>query len=180
MATGTTNLTTFINSNADLVKTMIDNSDYTKDLVIPDNITRIVQYAFYSRTGFKGKLILPNTISSIDAACFSNCTGLTDVDCYRTTPTTIQSNSFNKVTANFYVPADNIYAYKTATNWVSFAVRIMGRKDYIIDDTFENFAQGAYTTTTWYASKEDLVAGTNPIASGTTVGATGTYYCTLT
>ena len=263
MATGTTNLTTFINSNADLVKTMIDNSDYTKDLVIPDNITVISNYAFYHKTGFKGRLILPNgltsigvtssnrafagctgfigdltipdtvisipygdgafyncsgfngtltigrgltslagsnvnlgyqfygcnhftrlvlpnTLTEISGHCFHNCTGLTDIDCYRTTPPSIQSNSFKNVTGRFYVPADNIYAYKTATNWTAKATKICGRKDYIIDDTFEDFAQGVYTTTTWYASKEDLVAGTNPIASGTTVGASGTYYCTLT
>jgi len=291
MATGTTNLTTFINSNADLLKTMIDNSDYTKDLVIPDNITVILSYAFYRKTGFKGRLILPNGLLSLGtsdiAACFSNCTGFTgdltipnsvtyisatsstsdgvfynckgfngtltigngikaldynnnslfgyqfyncsgftklilsenltsigystfrgcsglleanlpssvtmlygrafygctglqSVDCYRTTPPSIQTDTFTNVTAKFYVPAYNIYAYKTATNWTAKATQICGRKDYIIDDTFEDFAQGAYTTTTWYATKADLVAGTNPIASGTTVGATGTYYCTLT
>lgn len=224
--TGSTNMSIGF-KDRNLIKTMIDNSNYTKDLVIPDDITSIMVSAFEGRTGFKGKLLLPNgllsigvsafkdctgfngtltigtgitalqeyvfkdcsgfkkliipnNITNIGIATFANCTGLTDIDCYPTTPPPIRTSSFTNVTAKFYVPANNIYAYKTATNWVSFAVRIMGRKDYIIDDTFENFAQGSYTTTTWYASKEDLVAGTNPIASGTTVGATGTYYCTLT
>ena len=260
MATGSTNMSIFF-KDRNLIKTMIDNSDYTKDLIIPSDVTVISDNAFNGNTGFKGRLILPNgltsigvtnlnsafygcrgfigdltipdtvisivnvtsntrgafhgcsgfngtltigtglttitgysfygcsgftqlilpsSISTIGVNSFNNCTGLTSVDCYRTTPPSIQSTSFANVTGRFYVPANNIYAYKTATNWTAKATQICGRKDYIIDDTFEDFAQGVYTTTTWYASKADLVAGTNPIASGTTVGASGTYYCTLT
>lgn len=265
MATGSTNMSIFF-KDRNLIKTMIDNSDYTKDLIIPSDVTVISDDAFYRKTGFKGRLILPNgltyigvtnnqnnafygcsgfigdltipdtvisipygasgigtfrgcsgfngtltigtglttlagtsvsgyqfygcsgftrlvlpnTLGQIGGHCFDGCTGLTDIDCYRTTPPSIQSSSFTSVTARFYVPANNIYAYKTATNWTTKATQICGRKDYIIDDTFEDFAQGVYTTTTWYASKADLVAGTNPIASGTTVGASGTYFCTLT
>jgi len=123
---------------------------------------------------------LPSNLATIGSWVFGGCTGLTSIDCYRTTPPSISSNSFKYVTGRFYVPANNIYAYKVATNWTTFATQICGRKDYIIDDTFEDFAQGSYTTTTWYASKEDLVATSNPIASGTTVGTSGTYYCTLT
>jgi len=259
MATGSTNMSIFF-KDRNLIKTMIDNSDYTKDLVIPSDVIQIANYAFYNRSGFKGRLILneglttigtssapacfcgcagfigdltipnsvtsmvggssgssafsgctgfngtltigtglttvfgytfygctgfkvlilPSNISTVSDRAFYNCTGLTDIDCYSTTPPTISSYSFYNVTGRFYVPANNIYAYKTATNWTAKATQICGRKDYIIDDTFEDFAQGSYTTTTWYASKEDLVATSNPIASGTTVGTSGTYYCTLT
>ncbi len=46
------------------------------DIILPDSVTTIGDYAFYGCTGLKGKLKLPNSLNTIGYAAFSKCTGL--------------------------------------------------------------------------------------------------------
>ena len=57
-------------------KAMIDGSEYVGDIVIPNNTTEIMPYAFYGRGNLKGGLILPDNLTSIKNYAFYNCSGL--------------------------------------------------------------------------------------------------------
>ena len=55
---------------------MIDGSEYVGDIVIPNNATEIMPYAFYGRSNLKGGLTLPDNLTSIKNYAFYNCSGL--------------------------------------------------------------------------------------------------------
>ena len=54
------------------------NGEIVTDLLIPDNITGIGAYAFYS-CGSLERVTIPSTITDIGYCAFANCTGLTQI-----------------------------------------------------------------------------------------------------
>lgn len=58
------------------IKAMIDGSEYVGDIVIPNNATEIMPYAFYGRSNLKGGLTLPDNLTSIKDYAFYNCSGI--------------------------------------------------------------------------------------------------------
>lgn len=58
---------------------MIDGSEYIGDIVIPNNVTEIAQYAFYNKSNLKGNLILSNNVTIIKDYAFWHCSGLTNL-----------------------------------------------------------------------------------------------------
>ena len=50
-------------------------STLTGELVIPDNITSIGEYAFEKCTGLTGSLVIPNTVVELGESAFGNCSG---------------------------------------------------------------------------------------------------------
>ena len=58
------------------IKAMIDGSEYVGDIVIPNNTTEIMAYAFYGRSNLKGGLTLPDNLTSIKDYAFYNCSGI--------------------------------------------------------------------------------------------------------
>lgn len=58
---------------------LIINGVEVKDVVIPESVSGIGQYAFYDCTGISS-VSIPNSVTSIGASAFNNCTGLTSVD----------------------------------------------------------------------------------------------------
>ncbi|HEY8390743.1 MAG TPA: leucine-rich repeat domain-containing protein, partial [Clostridia bacterium] len=116
------------------------------DIVIPESVSSIGTNAFgycYSLTS----IVIPESVSSIESYAFQHCYSLTDIVipesvssisdyafriCYsilkyvfnRTTPPTLASTSaFNNINSicKIYVPDESVEAYKTATNWVTYA-----------------------------------------------------------
>ena len=55
------------------------NSVEVSDLILPDTISEISNYAFYGFTGIMS-IIIPNSVNSIGQQAFANCTGLTSVN----------------------------------------------------------------------------------------------------
>ena len=90
---------------------------------IPDDITTINQYTFcygYALT----QLIIPEDVTSIGANAFSNCCTMSEYHFKIATPPTLaNSNAFTGINSGciIYVPQGSLNAYKTATNWSTYA-----------------------------------------------------------
>lgn len=71
------------------------------------------------------RIDLPATLTQIKSYAFSNCSYLQTVICRATTPPSIESYTFrNTNITTIYVPAESVDAYKTATNWSTYADKI--------------------------------------------------------
>lgn len=94
------------------------------DVEFPNTITRINQTAFQA-TGLTS-VTIPSSVTRIDAQAFAQCTQLVEVIMEPTTPPTFGGNVFigcNALTS-IYVPDASVEAYKTASNWSTYASKI--------------------------------------------------------
>lgn len=72
-------------------------------------------------------LHIPKSVTALnsDAIAYTSQYSLKDIYFHSTVPPTITSSSIGNVGCiNFYVPAESIEAYKTATNWSNYADKI--------------------------------------------------------
>lgn len=93
-------------------------------ITIPDSVNWINANVFYMCTGLTS-ITIHEGVTNIGNYAFSNCTGLTSITVKATTPPTLGTNVFSSTNdCPIYVPADSVNAYKTATNWSSYASRI--------------------------------------------------------
>ena len=120
------------------------NGEEVKDLIIPDGVTSIGNYAFYNCSGltsatisegvtsigkeaFRGcegltSLSIPNSVSSIGDYAFYRCCGLTNIICYIQEPMKLLSSTFDDVpaTATLYVPIGTRQLYMNTNGWNKF------------------------------------------------------------
>ena len=98
-------------------------------LVIPQGILSIGTYAFatcYALTN----LTIPSSVQSIGTYAFNSCGGIGEIHMKRTTPPTIQSNTFYSMASDcvIYVPKSEdhtvLNSYKNANNWSTYASQI--------------------------------------------------------
>ena len=94
-------------------------------ITLPDSLTSIGDYAFASCTSLTS-INLPDSLTSIGGAAFYYCTSLSLVTSLPTIPPSLGSDVFGNTHANLIikVPAQSVNAYKTATNWNSYANKI--------------------------------------------------------
>lgn len=104
--------------------------DSLKSITIPDSVTDIDNNVFGSCYSLESVTISKN-IESIGNGAFWGCDSLTDIYLRSTTPFTLYSvyslatTSVSTVTATIHVPVGSGNAYKSATNWSSFADKII-------------------------------------------------------
>ena len=93
-------------------------------VTIPDSVTSIATYAFYYCSGLTS-VTIGNSVTFIGSSVFYGCTSLTSVTINATTPPSLGSSAFSDTNnCPIYVPAESVDAYKTATNWKTYANRI--------------------------------------------------------
>ena len=97
------------------------NDQEIKDLVIPNTVDSIHNYAFaycYSLTS----VTIPNSVKSIGNEAFSWCFSLTSITCEGENPPTVASDAFNGVSTSIpvYVPCGCVGAYKAKSGWKDF------------------------------------------------------------
>ena len=109
-------------------KLYLNNGELT-ELVIPADIKRIKDYAFYGCKSIK-KVTMGADVTSIGIQSFRNCSSLTQVYCNGTTPPTINpssaNSSFNGSSENrtLYVPADCVSKYQSS-DWGTYFTSIV-------------------------------------------------------
>ena len=120
------------------------NGALITDLVIPNNVTSIRYYAFYSCNGLKSVTIpnsvtsigesafygcsglksvtIPNSVTSIGNYAFYNCSGLKYIISLPNTPPTIKSYTI-PTGVTIYVYNEALNSYQNATNWKDYNLR---------------------------------------------------------
>ncbi len=96
---------------------------------IPNRVTSIGRCALQDCSGLKSVLI-GDSVTSIGYDAFSRCSSLTSVIVFPATPPKLDA-SFPSTIQSIYVQKSSAKAYKTATNWSSFADKIVGNTTYL-------------------------------------------------
>ncbi len=99
-----------------------------ESIVFPDSVTEIGMSSFSGCLGLKS-VVIGKSIKYIDENAFNNCSTLVEIYCKATTPPTLENVAalggvYGK--QKIYVPTASVDAYKKASNWSSYASKIVG------------------------------------------------------
>ncbi len=96
------------------------NGSEVKNLVIPNSITSINEYAFQGCYGMTS-VTIPNSVTSIGSYAFEECSSLTSVKVDIASPLPINSSTFpNRTNSTLIVPVGSKAAYQAANYWKDF------------------------------------------------------------
>lgn len=101
----------------------IQNGMSLRRLDIPDGVTTLGTACLYYAYCLV-KLTIPASVTSIAESAFGYCYGMKEYHFKRTTPPTLaKSNAFQSIPTDciIYVPKGCLSAYKSATNWSTYA-----------------------------------------------------------
>ena len=105
---------------------------YLKKVNIPKSLTLIGYQCFMSNPSLISGLDIPKTVTYIPVQCFYGCTALPSITFFEHTsvPTLENINAFDNTTCKFIVP-DALYdEWIVATNWSTYADRIVKASEY--------------------------------------------------
>ncbi len=96
----------------------------TGALILPSSGIEVLGEAFNRCTGLTS-VTIPANISKIDEAVFAECSGLTSISSYPTSPVNLNASpdvflDVNKTTCRLIVPSTSFTAYSTANQWKDF------------------------------------------------------------
>ena len=97
-------------------------------IIVPNGVTEIQGSAFSSCYSLSS-LVFPDTLQSIAASAFAQNVSMHEYHFLSTTPPTLaNANAFDDIPSDciIYVPMASVEAYKTATNWSTYATQIQG------------------------------------------------------
>ena len=103
-----------------------DENTEIKDLVIPNSVTTIRNYAFFGCGGLTS-ITIPNSVTSIGDYAFRNCSGLTELVSLASIPPVCNAGVFENVDKSLCtlkVPKGSKDAYSQADGWKDFANNI--------------------------------------------------------
>lgn len=99
-----------------------------ESFTIPNTIETIKSSAFSYCYSLK-TITIPSSVTSIESYAFSYCYSMQEIHLLPTAPPTLaNSNAFSGIpsTCVFYVPSASLDAYKTASNWSTYASKMVG------------------------------------------------------
>ena len=101
-----------------------NNCSSLTSITIPNSVTSIDNNAFRGCSSLTS-VSIGNSVTSIGVFVFNRCTSLTSITVNAATPPTLGSSVFNNTNnCPIYVPSESVDAYKSATNWSTYASRI--------------------------------------------------------
>lgn len=115
--------------------TSIGNAAFTlcsslTNITIPDSVTSIGAHTFY-RCNNLTSVTIGNSVTSIGDMAFANCSKLTQLILFPSTPPTLGSNAIPNNVQSIYVRQSSKEAYQSATNWNTFASKIVPDNIYL-------------------------------------------------
>ena len=111
------------NSVTSIADSAFQNCYSLTSISSPNSVTSFGSGAFYYCTALTS-ISIQNSVTSIAGSAFANCTSLIEYKIYATTPPTLSNiDVFTKINSicKIYVPNASLTAYKTATNWATYA-----------------------------------------------------------
>ena len=120
---------TIPNSVTSIGNSTFENCDSLSSVSIPNSVTSISS-ALFQYCNSLSSVTIPNSVTSIGSNAFINCYGVRYYDFTRHTavPTLSNTNAFNNISADceIRVPAALADEWKAATNWATYANKIVG------------------------------------------------------
>lgn len=124
LGTGLTEIPLFPISINIIKNSMFKNCKKLTDVSnLRNSIITLDTNVFQNCTGLVN-VVIPENVESIGNYAFDGCSSLNSIHMKPTAPPAIYIDTFRNVPATFYVPIGSLNAYRTATNWSAFADRI--------------------------------------------------------
>ena len=101
-------------------------SNYSlENIRIPNNVTSISDWAYLYYQHLK-RIDISGDVNYIDASTFNDCINLICIKLEGTTPPVLVGLLPNNENLKIYVPNEALNVYKTASNWLNYADKIIG------------------------------------------------------
>ena len=99
-------------------------------IAISNSVTSIRDGAF-NHCGSLTSIAIPDSVTSIGMGTFSNCSKLTQLILFSSAPPTLGSGAIPANVQSIYVQQSSKAAYQAATNWTTFASKIVSDNIYL-------------------------------------------------
>lgn len=113
------------------------NCSSLTSVTIPNNVTSIGDEAFYNCYRLTS-VTIGNSVTSIGGYAFNGCSSLKQLILFPSTPPTLASTAIPTTVQSIYVQQSSKAAYQAATNWTTFASKIVSDNIYL---SFARFNQ---------------------------------------
>ena len=114
------------------------NDVEVKDLVIPEGVDTIGDYAFYNCSGLTS-VTIPNSVTTIGNYAFYCCNGVRTITCYAVNPPTATGTTFEGISqyTKTYVLASSLEDYQFAIGWMDLNLLPIGEPTDLLSLPFE-------------------------------------------
>lgn len=114
-------------------RAFVYNRRLSEPVVLPEGLTTIGNAAFSDCSNMPS-VVIPSTVTTISSSAFANCYYMSNMQCNATTPPVVGSGAFDgigKENFTLEVPEQSVSLYQTANGWADFN-RISAYYDFSI------------------------------------------------